>query len=877
MPNKLLICESPGKIKKLKSILGTDWNVKATMGHVVELANDGENSLGFTLDPQQNRIDCHYIPRGTRGKQVIKELREAVKQASEIYIATDPDREGETIGWHIVQQLRLKSPRRVTYSEITEKAVRNAIEHPRSLNMNLVAAGRCRDTLDKLVGFKGSPLLWKLNNGAKSMGRVQSATLHILCQREREIQAFVPQDYWSVYVDYIEGFRAYYAGTKVSPDANKETGADSSDDATDPKDNLVESVRVLSQAQADSLVAQAKSNPHHVVQVDATTTTRKPPPPFTTSSLQQAAGSRLKFGSERTMKIAQTLYESGYITYMRTDSVALSQDYCLDARQWLKQHDPQNVPESVATQKSSSSAQEAHEAIRPTHVDNTPDSLRAKLGEDEAKLYSLIWSRAIASQCKNAQLQKTRIITQSGTAFWQARGQVVAEPGYTRYWNDLSKDSQLPTVRQQQRLTFKDAASEKKQTQPPPRYTEPKLVQVMEKKGIGRPSTYAPTVKVLREREYASLLKGCLQPTKLGMEVDDFLGKTLPKMIEPEFTAQMEAQLDAIASGKQNWEKYLINWNETYFAPALEAAYQSLGATPRGMSGDSRSSSSGGSRQAALTDIHCPKCEWLMQKISCSSKKLQSDHFLKCSNSNCGAAMFWSDKQQGYELPYSNRQDSTQNGNTPNRKANQTLTKTSATKKRLPQNTHGTSCQESFNPQAATATQYACPVCAQPLELYEYKKGNELKQMLRCLDPLKRKQDDHKQAVYFASKGVFWSPVHGEVGKSNSPEKVASPTKSNQSSRQTSNTSTSITKNAKDSETIASLPQQNLTEYLCPVCEKPLELYNYTKGNEPHQMLRCSDASVRRKDDHKDVAFFASRGVFWSPKYGEVGNSYGSQ
>ncbi len=775
---KLLLIESAGKLKKLKSILGSGWNIKATMGHVVELANDGEDSLGFTLDSQQNRIDCRYVPRGTRGKQVLKDLREAVKLASEIYIATDPDREGETIGWHLAQQLRLKSPRRVTYSEITEKAVRNAISHPRSLNMNLVAAGRCRDTLDKLVGFKGSPLLWKLNNGAKSMGRVQSATLHILCQREREIQAFVPQDYWSVYVDY-EGFRAYYAGTTVSPDADKEKGADRSDDATNSKDKQVESVRVLSQAQADSLVAQAKSNPHHVVSVDATTTTRKPPAPFITSSLQQAAGSRLKYGSEKTMKLAQSLYESGHITYMRTDSVALSEDYCLDARQWLLTHDPQNVPERIATQKSSSSAQEAHEAIRPTHVNNTPDSLRAKLSEDEAKLYSLIWCRAIASQCKNAQLQKTRIVTQSGTAFWQARGQVVAFAGYTRYWNDLSKDSQLPTVKQQQILRLKDAGSEKKQTQPPPRYTEPKLVQVMEKKGIGRPSTYAPTVKVLREREYAILLKGCLQPTQLGMEVDDFLGKTLPKMIEPEFTAQMEAQLDAIASGKQNWEKYLINWNQTYFAPALEAAYKSLGTTSSVSSNGSKTSS-GSRQQATLTDIHCPKCEWLMQKIFCNSKKLQTDHFLKCSNSSCGTAMFWSDKQQGYELPYSS-EHSARNINSSNHRAKETLTERSATRKRLPQNTDGTSCQESSNSQAAT--EYPCPVCAQPLEVYEYQKGNELKQMLRCSDPVKRKQDDHKQAVYFASKGVFWSPVHGEVGKSNSPEKVASPAKSNQPSR----------------------------------------------------------------------------------------------
>lgn len=757
---KLLLIESGGKIRKLKQILGSEWTVKATMGHVVELAESGKNSLGFTLDSERNRIDCNYVPRGTRGKQILKELRDAVKGASLVVLATDADREGETIAWHLVQQLKLKNPQRAVYTEITEKAVRHAISHTRPVDLNLVAAGRCRSVADKLVGFMGSPLLWKLGNGAKSMGRVQSAALHILCIREREILAFVPQDYWSVYVDYVEGFRAYYSGTAASSDA-QEVGADASDDAADPKEKQVESIRVLSQNQADALVVQAKSSPHHVVRVDATTTSRKPPAPFMTSSLQQAAGSRLKYGSEKTMKLAQNLYEQGFITYMRTDSVALSEDYCLDSRQWLLAHDPQNVPERVATQKSSSGAQEAHEAIRPTHVNNTPDSLRVKLGEDEAKLYSLIWNRAIASQCKNAQLQKTRIISQSGAAFWQARGQVVAFPGYTRYWNDLSKDSQLPTIKQQQKLTLKNAGSEQKQTSPPPRYTEPKLVQVMEKKGIGRPSTYAPTVKVLREREYASLLKGCLQPTKLGMEVDEFLGKTLPKMIEPEFTAQMESELDAIASGKQNWEKYLINWNQTYFAPALKAAYQSLGTTPGVSSNGSKTS--GGSRKAALTDIHCPKCEWLMQKISCCSEKLQSDHFLKCSNAKCGAAMFWSDKQQGYELPYSNRQDSTQNGNSNvSLKTNKARPKTSGARTPLPQTTKGSSFQKASIPQPAT--EHSCPVCGQPLELYEYTKGNELKQMLRCSDPLKRRQEDHKDVAFFLSRGVFWSPKFGEVG-----------------------------------------------------------------------------------------------------------------
>lgn len=866
---KLLLIESAGKLKKLKSILGSGWNVKATMGHVVELANDGEDSLGFTLDKEHNRVDCRYIPRGARGKKILAELRSVVRLAESVILATDPDREGETIAWHLAQQLRLKNPTRVVYTEITEKAVRSAIAHPRPLDLNLVAAGRCRDTLDKLVGYKGSPLLWKLGNGAKSMGRVQSATLHILCQREREIQAFVPQDYWSVFVDYGEEFRAYYAGRAANPAATA-AEAQTSDDAADPKEKQVESVRVLSQEQADELVATARAHPHHVVRIDSSTTTRKPPAPFTTSSLQQAAGSRLKYSSERTMQIAQSLYEQGYITYMRTDSVQLSEDYCQQARAWLQKHDPENIPQTVARQKSKAGAQEAHEAIRPTEVDNTPDNLSAKLSQEEAGLYSLIWGRALASQCQPARLQKTQILSRSKDVFWQARGQVVTFRGYTVYWNDISSDSQLPLVQQGQQLTLKQADAEKKQTQPPSRYTEPKLVQAMEKRGIGRPSTYAPTVKVLRDRKYASLVKGYLQPTQLGLEVDEFLMRVLPKMVEPEFTAQMESALDLVADGKQDWQRYLIDWNETYFAPALATAYQSLGTVVRVATSSSiqasspgvaskNSRASSGSIQATLTEIHCPKCEWMMLKIPCRSKKLKADHFLKCSKSECDTTMFWSDKKQGYELPYSKQQGSTQKAYTaagiskaPSQVQKQSSSKSATTKLLL--------------------TDFPCPVCSQPLELYEYIKSNQSKQMLRCSDPIARRGDDHKNVAYFAAKGVFWSPTYGEISQPSSSNK--SPlNKANKSfSKHSSADKLAKSKTIKQVVTpTASSPARK--EHPCPVCGKPLELYEYIKDGKPKQMLRCSDTIARRQDDHKNAAYFASKGVFWSPTYGEINNN----
>jgi len=863
---KLLLIESGGKIKKLKAILGSEWNVKATMGHIVELANDGEDALGFTLDNEHKRIDCRYIPRGTKGKQILKELREAVKQASQVLIATDADREGETIGWHLAQQLHLKNPKRAVYTEITERAVRQALAHPRPLDLNLVAAGRCRDTLDKLVGYKGSPLLWKLGNGAKSMGRVQSATLHILCEQERQIRAFVPQDYWSIFVDYEEGFRAYYAGGGVSPDVEEVT--DKVDDASNLKEKQVESVRVLSQAQAEQLVTIARTHPHRVVQIDSKETSRKPPAPFTTSSLQQAAGSRLKYGSEKTMKLAQSLYEQGYITYMRTDSVALSDDYCSKARQWLLSHDPPNVPERVATQRSKAGAQEAHEAIRPTDVENLPDSLTSKLNQEEVKLYSLIWGRALASQCRAARLQKTRIVTQSGEAFWQARGQVVTFRGYTIYWNDIAGNAELPVVQQGQQLRCQSAEAQKKQTQPPPRYTEPKLVQTMEKLGIGRPSTYAPTCKVLRERDYASLHQGHLQPTQLGMEVDEFLLRVLPKMVEPEFTAEMEGQLDAIASGKEQWEPYLIDWNQTYLAPALAAAYRTLGSN--------QGVKPGNPKQAELTEIHCPKCEWLMQKILCRSKKLKADHFLKCANKDCGTAMFWSEQQQVYELPYSERTGNTAASNRTRLSSQSPATEASAT---VASSSQPSSQNQSSSQTVATSsklTNYPCPVCGQPLELYEYNKQGEPKQMLRCSDAVKRQEDDHKQVAFFRAKGVFWSPTYGEIGQADDSQKVRATAKNKLApapNHQTKNQSISnqrVSRRSNQKSTHAAAESPTDGPRLCPVCGQPLELYEYSKGNERKQMLRCSDAQARRQEDHKDVAFFAARGVFWSPKYGEI-------
>jgi DNA topoisomerase-1 len=719
MPKRLLVVESPGKVKKLSQILGTDWIVRASCGHIRELSNEGEDSLGFTIEG--NSVRCHYIPRDQRAKENIKKLKAAVKQVDEVILATDPDREGETIAWHLKETLGLREPKRVVYTEITPSAVKSAIAHPRKLDSNLIGAGLCRDCLDKLVGYKGSPLVWALNNGAKSVGRVQSATLHLICQREREIQVFVPQDYWSVWVDYQEGFRVFYKGTANTPTETPETETETHDDAASNNPDKPESKRVLSEAEADRLVAEAKQHPHQVIQVEGKLTYRQPPPPFTTSTLQQAAGSKLKFAPEKTMQVAQKLYEAGLITYMRTDSVMLSPEFCASARKWLEDHDPQNVPQQVTKHRSSKTAQEAHEAIRPTDVFRPSVQLRAELPEDEFNLYVMIWKRAVASQCRPAQVRKTLIITQSGNILWQARGQVVEFYGYAKYWPNLGKDAVLPIVQQGQKLTLENAGHEKKQTQPPPRYSEPKLVQLMERKGIGRPSTYAPTVATLKKRNYIELIKDHLHPTSLGLEVDEFLQKALPDLLEAEFTAKMEAELDKIAEGKNSWQSYLTTWNESYFVPALSKAK-----TVVINSGNIGNNHGKVERKYESSKTKCPECSNFLVKIP--SSKVKKKYFLKCVSGCENIVLFWSDFHKRWQAP---------------------KTKTSA--------------DEKTNKSETKLTSYPCPVCKKPLEEYSYIKDGENKTMLRCSGQDSWKDKKHKDAAYFHTAKGWWSPKFGNL------------------------------------------------------------------------------------------------------------------
>ena len=702
----LVLIEAPGKLKKLSQILKGDYIVKASGGHIRELASDGADSLGFDL--VGDRVHCRWTPRNDRAKATIADLKQAVRAATRVILATDEDREGESIAWHLADVLGLKNPLRATYREITPAAVTAAIAHPRPLDRSLVNAGICRAVLDKLVGYKGSPLVWQLNNGAKSIGRVQTAALHILCRREAQIRSFVPEDYWSVFVDY-EGFRAFYQGSAT---ATPEDSGEVDDAAERGQTTQPESDRVRSQAEADRLVAIARQFPHIVVKVEGKTVHRPPPPPFTTSSLQQAAGAKLKLSPEQTMQLAQSLYEQGHITYHRTDSVFLSETFQAEARQWLTDHDPTNLPAKATQHRSRKSAQEAHEAIRPTQIQRSSASLKLELAADAFELYVLIWKRTIAALCNPARLRQTKILTRSGEVNWQAKGQVLEFAGYTRYWNNLSGDAQLPALQQGQALTLLNAGNEQKQTQPPPRYTEPKLVQQMERSGIGRPSTYAPTVATLKQRTYVEVVKNNLQPTVLGLEVDAFVQQALPKLVDAQFTADMEDQLDLIAAGKLDWQQWLTGWNRDDLVPALQKAQQiipTIARAPIAPSGQS----------LKLSSVPCPQCQQPMVQVP--SKKVKKGYFLKCQTC-VDTVQFWSDRDRQWQSP---------------------------------------------RPKAAPAqlTEYRCPVCKQPLEEYRYQKDEQEKVMLRCSDSVARQKPKHKESVYFQTERGFWSPKFGELGQ----------------------------------------------------------------------------------------------------------------
>ena len=522
---KLVIVESPAKAKTIEKYLGKGFTVRASVGHVRDLPKSNKDAVD---------VAAGFVPRYLIVKEkqkIIDELHTVAKRADEVILATDPDREGEAIAWHLAETIGLKKPKRIVFHEITEKAVREALAHPRKIDVELVRAQEARRVLDRLFGYDLSGLIWKKVRYGLSAGRVQSPALRILMEREREIRAFVPENFWVVSADVKTKKNERFTVT-----------------CTEEPKTASEAERILKAAQSGSWEVRG---------VEESEQARSPRAPFTTSTLQQAASTRLGFSPSRTMGIAQKLYESGYITYMRTDSTNLAKEAqeALIAAVSSEFGEKYAVPRVYKTK--SKSAQEAHEAVRPTD----PTRHSAGHNEEQKKLYQLICARALASQMADARMLRTKVFANvSGSSIpdFAANGSRVIFDGWLAADPDArGEDVQLPKVERDEALALVEARSEEKQTQPPARYSEAGLVKELEKRGIGRPSTYAAIIRTLETRGYVEKQGRTLLPTATGDVVSTFIEGNFAEYISDTFTAEMENELDEIAEGKRKYEKTL--------------------------------------------------------------------------------------------------------------------------------------------------------------------------------------------------------------------------------------------------------------------------------------------------------------------------------
>lgn len=534
MAKNLVIVESPAKATTIERYLGKDYRVVASFGHVRDLP---KSKLG--IDVEHDFAPEYMIPRGTAKK--INELKKQIHDADTIYLATDLDREGEAIAWHIIQAIPPTAKqvvKRITFSEITETAIKAAVASPRAIDQNLVDAQQARRILDRLVGYSLSPVLWKKIRYGLSAGRVQSVALKFIVDREREIETFKAEEYWQIYSDLKTTQLQLFTAELTKIDGKK--------------------AEVKTETVAKSIEADLKKASYIVAGIDTKESRKNPLPPFITSTLQQSAYSRLGYGTRRTMGIAQSLYESGLISYMRTDSTNISKQALDQVRKLImSRYGADYSPDKPRLfKKKAKGAQEAHEAIRPTDFSRDPDSLDGKLKNDELKLYRLIWQRAVASQMSEARYKQNGVNVVAGKYDLRASGRVVLFDGFTKVWgvDKKSEPQDLPELRKNEKLTLNELRAEQHFTQPPPRYSEASLVKKLESEGVGRPSTYAPTISTIQSRGYVLDEEKRLFPQPIGMIVSDLLSKNFEFVTEPEFTAEMEDKLDEIAEGKASWQ-----------------------------------------------------------------------------------------------------------------------------------------------------------------------------------------------------------------------------------------------------------------------------------------------------------------------------------
>ncbi len=618
MPKALVIVESPAKAKTIHKFLGRDYMVKASMGHVRDLP---KRSLG--VDERDFTPTYTILPEK---RKTVSELKQAAKNAAAIYLAPDPDREGEAICWHLreILQAETKAPfHRVAFNEITKRAVRQAFEEPRDIEQHKVDAQQARRILDRLVGYKLSPLLWDKVRRGLSAGRVQSVALRIICEREREIQNFVPQEYWSLRARLAAEQPPEFTAKLVAWNGAKAELA-SREDTERALAELgwrVREVRAAEGGTQDGIVlvvepAGEGAVPFRVVSVETKRKRKNPPAPFTTSKLQQDAARQLGFTVQRTMRTAQRLYEGvelgelgsvGLITYMRTDSTRVSEEAIRAVRDFIaRTYGKEALPPKPRSFRSGKQAQEAHEAIRPTSLDLPPESVEPYLDRDELKLYTLIWNRFVASQMEAAVFDTTGVDIQAGPLTFRATGSILRAPGWIAVYHeardedlprdngaeDDAEDRRLPPLRENQELELRELLPAQHFTQPPPRFNEASLVKELEENGIGRPSTYATILATIQDRNYVLKEKGRFRPTELGFLVTELMVKSFGDIMDVGYTARMEEKLDRIEEGKLPWREALRDFQKKFEADLARARVEMPDVK----------------REAIPTDQVCDKC-----------------------------------------------------------------------------------------------------------------------------------------------------------------------------------------------------------------------------------------------------------------------------
>ena len=615
----LVIVESPAKAKTIEKYLGPGYTVKASMGHLIDLP---KSRIAIDIE---HGFNPEYITVRGRAK-LLKELQKDAKKAEQVFLASDNDREGESIAWHLKNSFADKTTapiKRIVFNEITPQAINEAVQNPADIDESKVNAQKARRVLDRLVGYNLSPLLWKKVKNGLSAGRVQSVALRLICEREKEVEEFIPEEYWSLDADFVKG-KSKFTAQLIQYNDNKPS--------------------LENEAAVNDIIKEISSSKCEVVDIKFSEKVVRPKPPFTTSKLQQAAANRLGFTSRKTMQIAQQLYEGvnigsgpvGLITYMRTDSVRISQSAINDVRDWISKNNPAELPEAPIEYTVGKKAQDAHEGIRPTYVSYTPDSIKEYLTRDQLRLYTIIWERFVSSQMTNAKNKTTSVDIKAGSALFRVSASKLIEKGFYKVIKLLSskEDSTgaLPSLKIGEILTAEKFHPEQHFTQGPARFTDASIVKTLEEKGIGRPSTYAPIISVLLDRYYVTRSNKQLVPTPLGRMINDILVESFPEVVNENFTAYIETELDAVEENKTEWSKMIGD----FFFPFKDKVDDVM-ATHESFKG----------MMDEPTDKVCEKCGRVMMKklgrfgffLACSGfpecHNTRSIPLAKCPRPNC--------------------------------------------------------------------------------------------------------------------------------------------------------------------------------------------------------------------------------------------------